>query len=101
MGRFWTAQGARAQARGMGFRLRRLHPRSFALSLDGTPTARGAWGQGLDVDQRATFAALVAAATRARPSGVRGPVDKPPCIRHLPLRGRRVAAHHTAGAAQG
>lgn len=188
MGRFWTTQGARAQARGMGFRLprfaldglcsarreaiqapRRPAPtpprpapdsrdenelRGEAVVVDAkragaggrrglerapvvghrrgcrgvardrcaplrrhTDCGRGmgsrlsravhagarpaAWGHALDVDQRATFAALVAAATRARPSGVRGPVLSPPCILHRPLRGRRVAAHHTAGAAQG
>ena len=32
MGRFWTTQGARAQARGMGFRLRHDHSRSASTA---------------------------------------------------------------------
>jgi hypothetical protein len=40
-------------------------------------------------------------AQRACPSGVLGPVLKPPCIRHRPLRGRLCSRSQTAGAWQG
>ena len=45
--------------------------------------------------------ALAAAATRARPSGVRGPVESPPCIRHLAHAGRCRSESHTHGATHG
>lgn len=38
---------------------------------------------------------------RARPASVRGPVDRPPCNRHRPLRGARAPGSHHAAMAQG
>src|SRR5438132_9537617 len=45
---------------------------------------------------RAAFTRCSAAAARARPSRVRVPVDKPPCIRHRPLRGAAAPGSHHA-----
>ena len=37
-------------------------------------------------------------AKRRRPGGVRGPVERPPCMLQRPFRARRLARSHTAGA---
>jgi hypothetical protein len=50
--------------------------------------------------QRSSIVRRAASATRAFPSGVRGPVDRPPCILQRPFRLHRSLGSRTGGAWQ-